>query len=320
MEKVSIIIPTYNCKYYIVKCIESVLKQTYKNLEIIIVDDGSTDGTKKLIKERYSNNEKIKYYYINNSGVSIARNFGIKNSTGEKLFFLDADDWLEEKSLENFVNKMIDSDADIVFSSGYFIDYTGTSRLKRGVKINEKKYLISQIISQKIPSYCWGKLYKKSIIDCFSINFNSHLLMMEDVVFNIEYIQNSEKISFLKNSGYHYFQRTDSTVKTVNFNKIESQFDALNIVQKNFLEKGCYNIYKKDLMNWYLNNKISFFYLNNNLMNKWEEYKNYNSFDILKSNLSMVNKFLFIMMDMGFYKLVENFFVFRKKIKNFLFS
>ena len=99
MALISIIIPTYNYAEYIQKAIDSVLAQTYKNCEIIVVDDGSTDNTQEIIENKYKN--KVRYYYQENKGAPAARNKGIKKSKGEYLSFLDADDYLTESSIEN---------------------------------------------------------------------------------------------------------------------------------------------------------------------------------------------------------------------------
>ena len=101
MNKISVIVPTYNSKKYLARCIESILKQTYKNIEILIIDDGSTDGTDDFMKETYKNYDNIKYIKQNNSGVSVARNRGIKNAMGKYIFFVDADDTIDKNVLTN---------------------------------------------------------------------------------------------------------------------------------------------------------------------------------------------------------------------------
>ena len=113
---VSVIIPTYNRADMLVKAVESVSKQSYKSIEIIIIDDGSTDGTDRYIKEIKKNNNKIIYYSKPNGGCSSARNMGLRLAHGEIIAFLDSDDQYEPKAIEMLISKMIESDADFVYS------------------------------------------------------------------------------------------------------------------------------------------------------------------------------------------------------------
>jgi len=124
MPKVSVIIPTYNYGKYIEKAIDSVLAQTYKDFEIIVVDDGSTDNTREIIETKYK--DKVRYFYQENSGAPVARNKGIKESKGEYLVFLDADDWFMPENLEKKV-AFLDNNAGYgwVYSDGYYVNKEG---------------------------------------------------------------------------------------------------------------------------------------------------------------------------------------------------
>ncbi len=124
MPKVSVIIPTYNYGKYIEKAIDSVFAQTYRDFEIIVVDDGSTDNTREIIETRYK--DKVRYFYQKNKGAPAARNKGIKESRGEYLAFLDADDWFAPENLKYKV-KVLDNNTDIgwIYSDWYYIDEKG---------------------------------------------------------------------------------------------------------------------------------------------------------------------------------------------------
>ncbi|MEH7464169.1 glycosyltransferase family 2 protein, partial [Bacillus thuringiensis] len=114
VPKVSIIVPVYNCEEYLSNCIESILNQTYKNIEIVIVNDGSIDQSEKIINKYKVKEERIMYYYQDNCGPSEARNKGIINSTGEYVTFIDADDTVDKYYVELLLNKMINSNSDLV--------------------------------------------------------------------------------------------------------------------------------------------------------------------------------------------------------------
>lgn len=109
MEKISIIIPTYNSAIYLNRCIKSILNQTYKNIEIIIVDDGSNDETENFVKENYYDLKNVKYIKQHNSGVSVARNKGIKIANGKFIFFIDADDTIDKFAIENLIKEYDDT-------------------------------------------------------------------------------------------------------------------------------------------------------------------------------------------------------------------
>ena len=112
-EMVSIIIPVYNVEKYIVECLESVVNQTYENLEIILVNDGSTDNSKEICLEYAQRDQRIKLYSKENGGLSSARNYGLSKVTGNYVFFLDSDDYLVTDTIENLLNMLINTNADV---------------------------------------------------------------------------------------------------------------------------------------------------------------------------------------------------------------
>ena len=127
-KKVSVIIPTYNSDKYLKKCIESILLQTYKNIEIIIINDGSTDKTDDIVK-KYED-ERIKYYKNKNQGIGKSRNYGIKQSTGEYIMFVDSDDYIDESAVEEMIKKITDSNLDMLVCDFYKIE-----KVKEEVKL-----------------------------------------------------------------------------------------------------------------------------------------------------------------------------------------
>ena len=141
MKKVSIIIPVYNVEGYLIKCIQSIVKQTYSNIEIILINDGSTDESGSICKKMEEIYYNIKVINQNNKGVSAARNAGLKESVGDYIMFVDPDDWCEP----NMVERMVDSikDADFAYCA-FFIDTDNTSRILYN-PIEAGKYTVCQI-------------------------------------------------------------------------------------------------------------------------------------------------------------------------------
>lgn len=202
---ISIIVPVYNNKNYVERCVNSILKQTYSNIEIILVDDGSTDGSAEICNELSVKNEKVIMIHKKNGGVSSARNTGINICKGEYIGFVDSDDYVEEDMYELLFRCMKKFDAEISFCSIKEVENKGTEQL-----IDRES-----LIWQKYPGggFIWNCLYKKDIIDKFDIRFDENLNYGEDMVFILKYITNMNynKVAYVNKLLYHY-KINDSSV------------------------------------------------------------------------------------------------------------
>ena len=118
-SKISIIVPVYNAEKYLVECLNSLVEQTYKNIEIILIDDGSIDNSAKICDEYAKKDERIKVVHQKNSGVSVARNNGLDMHTGDYVMFVDSDDWIELNTCEILINNIISNDKDILIYNYY---------------------------------------------------------------------------------------------------------------------------------------------------------------------------------------------------------
>lgn len=216
--KVSIIIPVYNGEKFIKKCIESILKQTYQNYEIIIINDGSTDRTKETIESLKS--EKIKLYNIKNAGVSNARNYGINQANGDYILFVDADDKIDNKTLEILVNKQKEYKVDIIRYNGYIQDEKGNfAKLEMPIDnntiINSKRDLkkIIKLINGSLRCYSPLLFIRNSNI----IQFDSSLTYLEDKLFYLQNMTNGDKkILFIDEILYYYNYNKSSKTKDIN--------------------------------------------------------------------------------------------------------
>lgn len=223
MDKVSIIVAYYNEEQYIVECLESLINQTYKNVEIILINDGSTDNSLKYAEKYAEKNDNVKIYSMKNSGVSVARNFGIEKATGDYILFVDGDDWIENYTVEFAVEKIKNSQSDILIWS-YFqslknkeVKVPLLSKDNQTYQSNEEKqelYMRSifarynQENPDKTVQASAGtvmcKLYKMDIIRSNNIRFDAQLIRAEDVVFALEAFQKADKIQYFNESLYHY--------------------------------------------------------------------------------------------------------------------
>lgn len=220
---VSIIIPLYNNKKYIVNCIESVLRQNYEGVEIIIVDDGSTDGSYELVKSKYLNNNKIKLISQTNQGPSSARNKGLLHATGKWIMFLDSDDELEIDALNIAISNINKSDMIVGGWTGIYSntrEYYGPDIKKIMYKdeINAlSDYLLSNGLLYKskelrIPSIEGpvAKLYLSNIINKNNLRFPENISYAEDVAFNYFYLKFCNSISIINKSLYNASRHEDS--------------------------------------------------------------------------------------------------------------
>ncbi len=182
--KLSVIIPVYNVAEYLPKCLESILNQPFKDLEIICVNDGSTDNSLDVLKEYQAKDNRIKIIDKGNEGSGVARNTGIENALGEYLYFVDSDDWLEDNCLEKIINKADDLKTDILIFGGcscYKTD-NGYKKQNGGYSANKlpKKYLNKIFSSEDIkkdifrfPSTAWVKLYRREFFIKNNIKFQN---------------------------------------------------------------------------------------------------------------------------------------------------
>ena len=209
---ISIIIPCFNAEKTLEKCLESVVQQSYANLEIIIIDDGSTDETSLIYNKFQSNDERILVLKLQNSGVSKARNTGVKAATGDYICFVDSDDWAELNYCSELYSLLVGENADISIVEASYEDENGNvlcSKPTSEEKIFDgNRALVLLLEDQEIQSHPWGKLFKADLLK--NVHFPENLKCFEDYstlfkIFNkaVKVIKSNEKL-------YHYIQREDS--------------------------------------------------------------------------------------------------------------
>ena len=226
MKKVSVIIPVYKAEYFLDKCVSSIINQTYENLEIILVDDGSPDNSPKMCDEWAQKDKRIKVIHKENGGASSARNKGLEDCTGDYIYFCDSDDFIEINCIEKLVDKIKDNDVVIM---GY--------NKVNGDKITAKVYndklsqneFISEIIHEWDFGLLWNKLYKKEFIKS---KFNEKFKIREDLLFNSEYFKNVKKIGLINEPLYNYIDNPNSLTKGAK----TIPFEQLKTIHLNMLE------------------------------------------------------------------------------------
>ena len=217
---VSIIVPIYNVEQFLDRCIDSVVKQTYKNLEIILVNDGSTDSSLEICKRWKNKDKRIILVNKKNGGLSDARNSGIDKSNGEFLYFLDSDDFIENNTIELMMKKMAEHNSEIVISNRYHYYDNGKKIIKFKMEKNDlildTETSLFELNNFKYydMSAC-SKLFKKDLFE--QIRFPIKKLC-EDFYVMYKILEKSKKIIYISTPLYYYYQREGSISKNKNMN------------------------------------------------------------------------------------------------------
>ena len=210
MEKVSIIVPVYNAEPYLKRCLDSLLKQTFSNIEILLINDGSTDNSEKIMKEYVKKDKRVHFINQKHKGVSSARNEGLKKSTGDFITLVDADDFVEKNYVEILLENQRKGNYDVVLS--YHIEYRENHPLKKKegkrIELTQEEAIIEFFKGQKFKNISGGKLYKKEILK--EIIYDEHMQVAEDVKILYEALKKSSKICIIKERIYYYFVRKGS--------------------------------------------------------------------------------------------------------------
>ncbi len=216
MDLVSIVVPIYNTEKYLAECIESLLNQSHKLIELILVDDGSTDGSLAVCGHYKRHDNRVKVISKKNTGVSDTRNIGVAASEGDYLCFVDSDDVVKPTYVEMLLEGIRAAEVDVAFCNFEYL-YANRSikkepRLASGIYTFaelESKIVDDGTLSGVLFGSAWMAIYKKSIIDSYNIKFNPEIKVNEDGLFNIEYCMRSSKIKMLS-EAYLYQYRRDS--------------------------------------------------------------------------------------------------------------
>lgn len=206
---ISVIVPVYNVEKYLRQCLDSVIFQTYSDLEILIVDDGSTDSSGSICDE-YKTDERVSVFHTDNRGLSAARNYAIDRMHGDYIAFLDSDDWLEATALEQFVKIAQNTGADIV-SCQFYREYPNRTIEPKGSEngfiVENEKILNTMIIDHKLTEDAWNKFYKASLFN--TIRYPEGRIF-EDKATTYKLLQKASVLVYTPSCFIHYRNRANS--------------------------------------------------------------------------------------------------------------
>ena len=268
MEKISIIVPVYNAEKYIGTCIESMVRQSYQNIEIILVNDGSDDRSEEICRAYAKQDSRIRYREQENQGVSAARNHGIEEASGEFLMFVDADDAIMEDACERLAGHIADG-IDLVLCGFQRVFYRNEHLVSQYEVLPECGDLCNaeqmgkqfgRLYETTLLTSVWAKIYRKSAVTKQQPVFCEDLDLGEDALFNLEFLKSCGKIAVEDHALYVYNQRADSgsITKDDGKSRLELSEKMLRSAETLVKEKGIYlqtrerlwKVYYKDCMNY----------------------------------------------------------------------
>lgn len=232
-ELVSVIIPIYNVEKYIVKTVESVMKQDYSNIEIILVDDGSPDDSGKIIDELKAKDSRIICIHKENGGVSSARNAGMDIANGEYVTFIDGDDWVEPNYISYLLSLILKYNCDVGMSKNNY-SVVDSKSIDADYLISDMQ-AIESIYLGNIFVAVWNKIYRMSVIKKNNIRFDESIWYGEGMLFNIDYLQVVDKVAVGEKSVYHQVSNPNSAMRKFNV-KSKEHWKKSNIKIENAWE------------------------------------------------------------------------------------
>ena len=248
MIKISIIVPIYNSEKYLEKCLRSIIAQTLKEIEIILINDGSKDDSFCIVKNFMKLDKRIVLIDKKNEGVSKARNDGLKIAKGQYILNVDSDDWIEENYCEILYNKALKSNLDIVVSDIY-LDNNVKSTYFRDLKINNDKIINSKeyleiFFKENLVGYTCNKLIKKELYK--EIFYPEDISLYEDIIVISSLIKKANKIGKVNRAYYHYIENENSISRKLDINKIKDTYKCFKKLKDIFINDKNLFLYIKE--------------------------------------------------------------------------
>lgn len=305
--KISIIIPVYKAEKYIHKCLGSLLSQTFKDYEILLIDDGSPDSSGKICDDYAKSDKRIRVYHKENGGVSSARQCGIDNAYGEYTIHVDPDDWVESNMLEELYQKAVEDNADMVICD--LIKYYSPSKqeyIKQQPSNLDHQTVLAELFKH-IQGSCCNKLIRKSCYDTFNVKFPTTFNLYEDLYVCACLLKNSLNISYIGKAYYYYdlSANTNSMVKRIDNKTLQEDINFYNAMVDILNDIPSINILFKKYMAY----PIVLRALKAKCMSNSEfvtRYKKFRKFIFSYPNGNFIGKVACYISCYGFYGLIKN--------------
>ena len=247
---ISVIVPIYNVEQYLSRCIDSIINQTYSNIELILVDDGSPDNCGQICDLYAKKDNRIKVVHKKNGGRSDARNAGLSVATGDLIMYIDSDDWIDSTMFEDMYNCMIEHDSDIVSTGVKWVEEDGTilriDQVSDTFTFDNVEALGQLIDDNFIKQHVWNKLYKTDMINNILFEKGKY---HEDIFWSYQVVGASKKVSVMKGAYYNYVQRAGSIMgESYSYKRL----DALDAMKQRceYMQKNYPQLFNKALKSY----------------------------------------------------------------------
>ena len=239
---ISIIVPVYNAENTIIKCIDSILCQTYRCFELLLIDDCSIDNSLTICNNYANIDNRVKVFNnVTNQGVTLTRNKGLDNAVGEYVIFIDNDDYIDSNYINVFIDALRDHPNKDLYTQNVVFHY-----------IDKDPYIVSNQLELGGP---WGKLFSRKIIEHNKIRFIPHLQYNEDNLFLLDYLEKSNNQYNINNAGYHYMIHENCTSKKLESNYVANSFGLIIILKR--IEE---NVFKNEYNSTFAKNRCRFIF------------------------------------------------------------
>lgn len=246
-NKISIIVPIYNVEKFLRQCLDSIVGQTYRNLEIILVDDGSPDNCGTICDEYAAKDSRIVVVHKANGGLSAARNEGIVRATGDWIAFVDSDDWCEPDFYEQLLRSCSGKQADIILSGGRIVEREQKSRIEKHFSedfyFTERERITNLMSNWSFFASPWDKMFRGEFIRKNELQFDVGCKVFEDVLFNFQAFDCASSFLGCPIVGYHNRVTSTGITQSFNLNKFKESYD---VVEKMHNYAGCHNLGKNE--------------------------------------------------------------------------
>lgn len=286
--KVSVIIPIYQVEKYLERCIKSVINQSYKNIEIILIDDGSTDHCPTICDEYAQKDSRIIVIHKQNGGLSSARNSGLLACNGDYVSFIDSDDYIDEHMIEIMVKKIEITNSDIVCCGFYFEMDNGyiSKSFMPSLILNKSDAIDALIENTYLNHYSWNKLYKKKV---FKNVYFPEGKLFEDIRTTYKLFLNADKVCLIDEYLYHYQIRKNSIISSSKGDKVFEIFNAYQALKHDLIKlyPDKKSLMIKSEMNILINQYMELYKWRTNV----EELKLQNTYNLFKNDYHTLTQF-----------------------------
>lgn len=221
---ISVIMPVYKAERYLHKSIDCILNQTFQDLELLLVDDGSPDASGRICDEYAAKDTRVRVFHKENGGVSSARQFGLDNARGEYLIHTDPDDWTEPGMLDGLYAKAKEEDADMVICD-FYLDKEDVIYVNKQKPTSLDHETVLSDLFRQLHGSCWNKLVRTEVFRKYDIGFNDGLSFCEDLVINVRLLKNPLKVAYLDRPFYHYVQHLNPNSITRAYSQAAYEYD-----------------------------------------------------------------------------------------------